>query len=162
VLTDSACHLVCRCAVGISVAGKVPALRDVGMLRAGEDEECRDEDRICDAARLVRRDLERFSGRIGEAVEVEAVVPVSLADGKQLPSGQITIPPPVWAAALRVPRRLLMKMEAQLRGAETRHPFRQCREHPSWCDLLAFTSFPKELSGGVKSAFAARAGNADP
>ena len=48
-----------------------------------EHEQAGDEDRLGDLAFFVRGGLERLAGRIGEAVQVEAVVPVGATDQRQ-------------------------------------------------------------------------------
>ena len=51
--------------------------------RRDAHEHAGDEDRLGRAARLVAGGLERLAGRLGEAVEVQAVVPVGAADERQ-------------------------------------------------------------------------------
>ncbi len=56
---------------------------DRGELVRRQDEEAGDEDRLGDPAAPVLGGLERLSGRLREAVQVEAVVPVGAADERQ-------------------------------------------------------------------------------
>ncbi len=65
------------------VAGLPVALGERGELVGGQREQSPDEHRLRDAARAVLGGLERLARRLGEAVEVEAVVPVGPADERQ-------------------------------------------------------------------------------
>ena len=53
-----------------------------------QDEQAADEDRLRDPAGLVLRRLERLARRLGEAVEVEAVIPVGTPDERQVVGAQ--------------------------------------------------------------------------
>jgi hypothetical protein len=56
---------------------------DGGQFAAGMNKEAGDEDRFGHLAVLVGGGLEALAGRVGEAVQVEAVVPVGAADQRQ-------------------------------------------------------------------------------
>jgi hypothetical protein len=56
---------------------------DGGQFAAGVDKQPGDEDRLGHLAVLVGGGLEALARRVGEAVEVEAVVPVGAADQRQ-------------------------------------------------------------------------------
>ena len=58
-------------------------LRDRRQLVRGQHEQAGDEDRLGDPAVAVLGRLERLAGRVGEAVQVEAVVPVGAPDQRQ-------------------------------------------------------------------------------
>ena len=58
-------------------------LGDVGEFAAGEHKQPGDEDGLGNLAVLVGGGLEGLARRIGEAVQVEAVVPVGAADQRQ-------------------------------------------------------------------------------
>ena len=58
-------------------------LRDGGEFLPGQHEQAGDENRLGDLAVLVGRGLERLARRVGETVEVQAIVPVGAADERQ-------------------------------------------------------------------------------
>ena len=59
------------------------AAAKLGVIRAYADKHARDEERFRHAGFKIRRRLEALARRLGEAVEVEAVVPVRAADQRQ-------------------------------------------------------------------------------
>ncbi len=85
VLVDRRAHLDGRGTASGRLRGIATHRGDRGELAGGQHEEGGDEDRFGDPAAAVLGRLERFAGRLREAVQVEAVVPVSAADeGKPL------------------------------------------------------------------------------
>ena len=82
-LANRGLHLQNFSQIAGGFGGQAAMARNASEFTAGQYEESGDKDGFGDLAVLVGRGLERLSRRIGEAIQVQAIVPIGAANKRQ-------------------------------------------------------------------------------